>query len=121
MKGGEEMKKLLTAVICLTLLLAFTGSVLADDDSLLDKIKDQDIVKEADKVSANIVSTVRQLALILAVVFGVLLAISLWSSGGDGRALAEMKGRLLVFVLSLFVLLRTEVVVGWIAGLFGYK
>lgn len=115
------MKRNLTVLLILLLVLTIFAST-ASADILNDiKSKSGSVTDEVDTAGTNIVNTVRQVALILAVIFFVLTAISIWAGGGDSRALYEAKGKLLGFVISMFVMLKAEMVVGWLANVFGYK
>jgi len=113
-------RKLIVFLILLLVITVFATTANAD---ILNDIKSKSggVTKEVDTAGTNIVNTVRQIALILGVIFFVLIAISIWAGGGDSRALYEAKGKLLGFVISMFIMLKAEMVVGWLANVFGYK
>lgn len=113
-------RNLMVFLILLLIVTIFASSANAD---ILNDIKSKSgsVANDVDTAGTDIVGLVRQIALIGAVIFFVLTAISIWAGGGDSRALYEAKGKLLGFVLSMFVMLKAEAIVGFLAKAFGYK
>lgn len=117
------MKK--TTLIALLLILFYLSITPAFADSVIDQVKQNlnssDLVTNVDTIAANVITFVRSLAALAAVIFLVWAGIIFWVNGRDARAMAEAKTQLVVFVIALFLIMGAEQIVGTLFNLFGWQ
>lgn len=101
--------------------LAFAGSALAD--STLDKVNGSTgttLVTAVDTATTNLISTIRKVAVLVAIIFIAWIGYGLWFSANP-QNLSQMKVKVALFVIGLFVAIDTEQIVGAVLNFMGYK
>jgi len=118
------MRKLIPCLL-LTLLFVFIAFAPAQADGVIDQVQqnldDSGLVTNVDTIAGNVITFVRSLAALAAVVFLVWAGIIFWVNGRDARAMAEAKTQLVVFVVALFLIMGSEQIVGALFSLFGWQ
>ena len=123
-----------TIVLSLTLLFMFSlfaGFILETtvhaENSLYEKIKKAaensddgltQVENQVDSAAEKLIGFVRRISITVSIGILISMAYSLfWSRNAQG--IAEMKGRVILFLLGIFVAFNTEAVLGTILNFFG--
>lgn len=115
------------AILFLLLLTFIVGafSPLAFAGSINEKVKDaggaEAIATAVDDIASNIVTFVRGIFSIIAVVFVVWAGFVFWGAGGDPARIAQAKRLCGGFIVCLICVFVAETIVGGIIGLFGFE
>ncbi len=118
------MRKFLVVLLVMGLLFGLAGAVSAE--SLIDKVQQAQqadggaIQAEIDRIGVSIVSFVRSIFAVVAVVFLIWAGFVFWFAGGDPQARARAGKLAGGFLVCLIVVYSAETIVGGILGLLGY-
>lgn len=122
-----KKKNKVLAVIALFLFVSLCFVSPAFADRISDDLKSaasgsgEDIVEIADRGGYAFVSTIRELAVIGALIFGVWAGLIFFAAGDNEMKLSRAKGKLIVFLLCLILIFKTESIVVSIFNLLGLE
>lgn len=112
-------------VLLLGLLVLMMAVAPAFADSVMDEVKSNlgtsSLQNDIDRTAANIVTAVRSIAVVAAVIFLIWAGITFWGAGHDPKAIAAAKGQLIYFLVALFFVMGAEKIVGFIYSIFGWQ
>lgn len=114
--------KLLATILLLVFTLSFVSPAFAE--RLTDQIKNaqgDNIVDVADESGYAIVDTIRQLAVVGAIVFIIWAGIVFAGSGGNDRKISQAKTMLGVFLVCLILIFKAESIVVGLFKLLGIE
>lgn len=118
------MRKTIVLLLVTGLLFGLAGA--ASAESLIDKVQQAQqsdggaIQAEVDRIGVSIVSFVRGIFAVVAVVFLIWAGFVFWFAGGDPQARARAGKLVSGFLICLVVVYSAETIVGGILGLLGY-
>lgn len=126
-------KQLVTILTVMVLVLGFTGTAFAIDSlynelegegNISDRIQtgsgadEKEILTKIDEQVSSIVTTVRVIATIFAVVFIIWIGITFVTSGGHPQKLMQIKSQIVLFFLSLVFIFMAEPIVRFVLSWF---
>ncbi len=128
-------KQLIAILTVMVLVLGFTGTAFAIDglydqfedggSKISDRIQDggngadeKEILRKIDEQVSSIVTTVRVIATIFAVVFVIWIGITFVTSGGHPQRLMQIKSQIVLFFLSLVFIFLAEPIVRFVLSWF---
>ncbi|MDX8367178.1 hypothetical protein [Cytobacillus sp. IB215665] len=120
------MLKKLVSLLCLTAVLIAGSAFVFEPGNASASIKSsiqpdtEGITKEVDEAGSKLISTIREVAIVVAFILIVWIGASLWFSGSV-QALVNMKVRLGSFIIALLFSFKTEAIMSFLFGLFSIE
>lgn len=115
----------LILLIAVVLVSALALPVLAAPDggisSSVQKATAESFKADVDAIASRIVSFIRSIAGIAAVIFLLWAGFTFWTAGGSSQKLSEAKSQLIYFLIAMFFVMAAEKIVGLIFSLFGWQ
>lgn len=132
----KHNKKIIALLTVMILMLGFTAVAYANGDgagklyddvkknSIADQIRkggnvnEKEILDKFDRQVSNVVTTVRVIAAISAVIFVIWLGIIFITSGGNPQRLAQAKTQVVMFFISMICIFLAEPIVRFVLSWF---